>query len=290
MASFGFTRASEQDIFRIDSHQPNQAPSIPITGQEARQFYESLVNDEKATKKEKIRRRKKRTTRQELRNSSGRERTVNGESVSGQRGGGGEEERADGERRGELQGLRLLRCAHEGDTLAIKDLLGKGADIDFQRSPSTALRRVRDVLQRPAHRSPHLHPAPVQPAPPPSRPALLPAPSSTSYRMMLRSGWDPGSGLGPEGTGTRRPVPTVLKRDTQGLGYGRGKKPKVTHFKAMDTEAVQRDERRREMMEERRNRGERREEMRRKELRTRPGRETSGGTSICRTKNIILKD
>ncbi|KAI3353351.1 hypothetical protein L3Q82_019886, partial [Scortum barcoo] len=63
-------------------------------------------------------------------------------------------------------------------------------------------------------------------------------PSSNSYKMMVRCGWKPGTGLGPEGEGPKQPVPTVLKRDQQGLGYGQIKRAKVTHFQARDHNAV----------------------------------------------------
>lgn len=56
--------------------------------------------------------------------------------------------------------------------------------------------------------------------------------------MMVRSGWTPGTGLGPEGEGCRQPVSTVLKRDQEGLGFGRTKAAKVTHFQARDRDAV----------------------------------------------------
>lgn len=55
---------------------------------------------------------------------------------------------------------------------------------------------------------------------------------------MVRSGWKPGTGLGPEGEGTKQPVPTVLKRDQKGLGYGGTKRAKITHFQAKDHDAV----------------------------------------------------
>lgn len=100
---------------------------------------------------------------------------------------------------------------------------------------------------------------------PPPNPYYCLPPSSAGYRMMLRSGWAPGSGLGPEGSGAHQPVPTVLKRDTQGLGYGHNRKAKVTHFKAGDTQAIQVAEKR--WREERLGRGVRREEARRKEQR-----------------------
>lgn len=56
---------------------------------------------------------------------------------------------------------------------------------------------------------------------------------------MLRGGWEPGAGLGPGGTGPKRPVRTVLKRDHAGLGYGPSPRARVTHFEAGDTRAVQ---------------------------------------------------
>uniref|UniRef100_A0A3B4B6G4 G-patch domain-containing protein n=1 Tax=Periophthalmus magnuspinnatus TaxID=409849 RepID=A0A3B4B6G4_9GOBI len=308
----GFTRASDQDFFRIEAHRLVTAPSIAITGQDARQFYEHLVEDEKgdAAKMEKRSRRKGQLRRGAV-----------VPSVNGER---GEGERGDEERRGELQGLRLLRFAHEGDTCALKDLLTKGADINFQDSylwtslmcASYAGHReaVRLLLQRGAawvgvvdlqgrdardlamkgnapsvqsgsfapcprwcescrtsytgptssHLSSTLHLFNLH-RPPPTPSYCLPA-SSTSYQMMLRCGWAPGSGLGPEGSGAHQPVPTVLKRDTEGLGYGHGKKARVTHFKAMDVQAVLGEKGRRRKEEERRvGRGVRREEERKRE-------------------------
>lgn len=73
--------------------------------------------------------------------------------------------------------------------------------------------------------------------PPPTPYYCLP-PSSNSYKMMVRCGWKPGTGLGPEGEGPQQPVPTVLKRDQKGLGYGQMRRAKVTHFQARDRDAV----------------------------------------------------
>lgn len=56
--------------------------------------------------------------------------------------------------------------------------------------------------------------------------------------MMVRCGWKPGTGLGPEGEGREQPVSTVLKRDHKGLGYGQITRAKVTHFQARDHDAV----------------------------------------------------
>ncbi|KAG5278579.1 hypothetical protein AALO_G00100490 [Alosa alosa] len=74
----------------------------------------------------------------------------------------------------------------------------------------------------------------------PAAPHYCLPPSSASYRMMLRSGWNPGAGLGPEGQGPRQPVRTILKRDQAGLGYGPTPRPKVTHFQPKDAQAVER--------------------------------------------------
>ncbi|NXW80513.1 GPAN1 protein, partial [Hirundo rustica] len=57
------------------------------------------------------------------------------------------------------------------------------------------------------------------------------------YRLLLRAGWA-GGGLGPEGRGRRLPVPTELKRDRAGLGWGPAPRPRVTHFGPGDAAAV----------------------------------------------------
>ncbi|XP_077142025.1 G patch domain and ankyrin repeat-containing protein 1 isoform X2 [Ranitomeya variabilis] len=60
------------------------------------------------------------------------------------------------------------------------------------------------------------------------------------YKMMVKEGWDSEAGLGPDGSGRKFPVQTVLKRDHKGLGFQSNEKPKVTHFAANDTLAVAR--------------------------------------------------
>lgn len=75
---------------------------------------------------------------------------------------------------------------------------------------------------------------------PPSLPHYCLTPSSVGYKVMLRLGWNPHSGLGPEHSGRRDPVGTVLKSDTAGLGFGTAPRSKVTHFKANDVQAVRR--------------------------------------------------
>ncbi|XP_054912483.1 G patch domain and ankyrin repeat-containing protein 1 isoform X2 [Poeciliopsis prolifica] len=86
--------------------------------------------------------------------------------------------------------------------------------------------------------------------------------SSNSYRMMVRCGWKPGTGLGPEADGTKQPVSTVLKRDQKGLGFGPIKRPKVTHFKAGDADAVKNQY---QEKEEKGKRGQKKDEIKRKE-------------------------
>lgn len=62
--------------------------------------------------------------------------------------------------------------------------------------------------------------------------------SSPGFKLLLRAGWEPGMGLGPWGKGRVNPIPTVLKRDQEGLGYRSASQPRVTHFLAQDTRAV----------------------------------------------------
>ncbi|CAJ1053980.1 G patch domain and ankyrin repeat-containing protein 1 [Xyrichtys novacula] len=305
MASFGFTRANGLDVFSIESNQ-NQSgsrTSSSVSGAEVRQFYENLIQDE--SQKEGSRR-----TRSRRGPCRDQQRVRTSETDSGprrpQRGGPDLPERTM-----ELLGLRLLRCAHEGDISGLKDLLSKGADINYQdtffwtavmcaswscqraavrlllqrgaawvgvvdtqgrdardlaleaghsevveelesygRSPQTETQPDSSVSQlqwcgvcrseysgsQSSHLSSTLHQFSLR-RPSPTPYYCLP-PSSNSYKMMVRSGWKPGTGLGPEGEGPRQPVPTVLKRDQEGLGYGQVKRAKVTHFKARDREAV----------------------------------------------------
>ncbi|XP_054985680.1 G patch domain and ankyrin repeat-containing protein 1 [Sorex araneus] len=72
---------------------------------------------------------------------------------------------------------------------------------------------------------------------PPNLPLGVPT-SSPGFRLLLQGGWEPGMGLGPRGDGRANPIPTVLKRDQEGLGYRSSLQPRVTHFPAWDTRAV----------------------------------------------------
>lgn len=62
--------------------------------------------------------------------------------------------------------------------------------------------------------------------------------SSPGFKLLLKGGWEPGMGLGPQGKGRVNPIPTVLKRDQEGLGYRSALQPRVTHFRAQDIRAV----------------------------------------------------
>ncbi|KAK2714386.1 G patch domain and ankyrin repeat-containing protein 1 homolog [Artemia franciscana] len=54
--------------------------------------------------------------------------------------------------------------------------------------------------------------------------------SNIGYQLMLKSGWNPNVGLGPEGKGKKVPAKTALKTSRKGLGAEK-LEPRVTHFK-----------------------------------------------------------
>ncbi|XP_028259798.1 G patch domain and ankyrin repeat-containing protein 1 [Parambassis ranga] len=314
MAALGFTPASQQDIFSIESTRSENGPKTGsvLSGDEARKFYEDLMKDDKVRAGSRTNHQNRQKNRESIRRVRRRAQQVQTSVVQS---GGNEGHQMSGtsysERSQELQGLRLLRCAHEGDITGLKDLLARGVDINYQdtyfwtalmcaswsgqrsavglllqhgaawvgvvdiqgrdardlaleaghnevveelmgfgRSTQRDSQRNNSPLQRQwcdvcrsecsgslsSHLSSTLHQFNLR-RPPPTPYYCLP-PSSNSYKMMVRCGWQPGTGLGPEGEGTKQPVPTVLKRDQMGLGYGQGKKAKVTHFKARDHDAI----------------------------------------------------
>ncbi|XP_068607333.1 G patch domain and ankyrin repeat-containing protein 1 [Brachionichthys hirsutus] len=347
MATKGFALASGQDVFTIETvGQSSSIPGIKLSGKEARDFYEHLMKDEKGknvsscARIRKDGRERPNSQRDVPPNRRARRRGVRPADVGQpdpavQRGVESEGTQRT-ERFTELLGLRLLRCAHMGDTSGLRDLLSKGVDINFQdmylwtavmcacwmgqraavrlllqrgaawvgvvdmrgrdardlalegghadvleelesdgritqreaASPNSAAQprgcdtcRTTYTSSRPSHLSSTLHQFSLQ-QPLPTPYYCLP-PSSKSYKMMVRCGWKPGTGLGPDGEGSKQPVPTVLKRDQKGLGYGHIKRARVTHFKARDREAVKKASSAGE--EERGWRGQRKEESRRKE-------------------------
>lgn len=138
MATLGFTLARKQDIFSIEALEssPSQTSSTS-GGQEARQFYENLLKDGRLTLKRQCEqnRRNKRKKRR-----SSRRRTDTDAVVVERAAGGAEGTRiretsgghVNSEMSSELQGLKLLRFAQDGNLTGLKDLLSKGVDINFQ--------------------------------------------------------------------------------------------------------------------------------------------------------------
>uniref|UniRef100_A0A8C2WFV7 G-patch domain-containing protein n=1 Tax=Cyclopterus lumpus TaxID=8103 RepID=A0A8C2WFV7_CYCLU len=336
MAALGFTPASGQDLFCLEATELSSSKTgIALNGEEVRQFYENLMKEGKgqdASRREKECGREHRNKQRDGESSRrARRRARAAEMQPSQSGISGERDARRptiiSESTMELLGLRLLRCAHEGDTSGLKDLLSKGVDINVQdtyfwtavmcASWSGQRAAVRLLLQGgaawvgvvdtqgrdakdlaleaghnevleelesygrstappaqwcavcrseysdslPSHESSTLHQFSLRRAPP--TPYYCLPPSSNSYKMMVRCGWKPGSGLGPEGEGPHQPVPTVLKRDQTGLGFGHMKRAKVTHFQPRDCDAVKRPSKGRE---ERGGKGQRKEDSRRKEL------------------------
>ncbi|CAL8330924.1 unnamed protein product [Lota lota] len=348
MAALGFTPAKEQDIWIDKSEKTSLLPNA-ISGAEARSFYESLVKetdggrdfataDGGGVRRNTLKTNTCRPNRGDKhrlgRRSSGRrhvDRTVENNNSRDEhshartprRSPHGRPERPQGGNRPqhsgqtalsgttELHGLKLLRCAQEGDVSGLKDLLSRGVDINFQDTffwtammcaswagqraavrlllgqgaawvgvVDTRGRDARELAHTAGHQgiveeldgfetntqqvtqpdrrfpvrqwcemcgshfsghssshlSSTLHQFSLHRQPPTPQ-YCLPA-SSASYKMMVRYGWDPRTGLGPDGGGPKQPVSTVLKRDHKGLGYGPMKRPRVTHFPAKDTKAV----------------------------------------------------
>lgn len=62
--------------------------------------------------------------------------------------------------------------------------------------------------------------------------------TNVGFQMLLQQGWDRESGLGAECDGVIYPVKTTLRKPRSGLGTQQPNKPKVTHFKPFDLDAV----------------------------------------------------
>lgn len=150
MASRGFTPASGQDVFSIEQpEQFNSFTNSALTGREAKNFYENLVRNETGGNGSIVvlRSEGEGSTQQSQRNRESRRRrarearrvptTGASEPRRDAEGEGSQTVRSENntelsERTVELQGLRLLRCAHNGDISGLKDLLSRGADVNFQ--------------------------------------------------------------------------------------------------------------------------------------------------------------
>lgn len=62
--------------------------------------------------------------------------------------------------------------------------------------------------------------------------------SNVGFQMMRRTGWRVDEGLGPEGSGRKNPIKTVLKQDRAGLGLVENPAKRISHFDAFDHSAV----------------------------------------------------
>lgn len=131
MATFGFTPATEQERFSIETFKSSRSilTTSALSGEEVKNFYENLMKDDGRQDKNKHRKpESRRRSRRRVRGHS---------DVPVQRGTGDREGHQTGEtghteRSRELMGLRFLHCAHEGNISGLKDLLSKGVDINFQ--------------------------------------------------------------------------------------------------------------------------------------------------------------
>lgn len=152
MATRGFTPASGQDVFCIEpTEQFNSSTNSALTGREAKIFYENLVQDEtsgngstsvlrpegEGSTQQSQRSRESRNRRRRVREMRRVQTAAASEPRRDEEGQSNQTERAENntghaERSVELQGLRLLRCAHNGDISGLKDLLRRGADVNFQ--------------------------------------------------------------------------------------------------------------------------------------------------------------
>lgn len=157
MATRGFTPASGQDVFCIEpSERLSPSTSSALSGREAKIFYENLTRDDArgngstgvlrpeggGSTRRSQRSRESRNSRRRVRETRRVQPAGASEAAVGDdEGQSNQTERAEnnaghgGERSAELQGLRLLRCAHNGDIAGLKDLLRRGADVNFQVRP-----------------------------------------------------------------------------------------------------------------------------------------------------------
>lgn len=158
MATRGFTPASGQDVFSIEQRERSTSwTNCTVSGREAKNFYENLIRDETggggstgvlppqgedSTKQSQRNRQSRRRRVREMTRvqpagaSEPRRDTEEGQGNQPERPGNN---RDQAERTVELQGLRLLRCAHNGDISGLKDLLSRGADVNFQVQQAVCL-------------------------------------------------------------------------------------------------------------------------------------------------------
>ncbi|XP_063365317.1 G patch domain and ankyrin repeat-containing protein 1 homolog [Cydia amplana] len=65
--------------------------------------------------------------------------------------------------------------------------------------------------------------------------------TNRGYQIMLKTGWDRDSGLGPEGAGKKYPIRTVQKKDRKGLGNVKKEEPKEDTVKHKTRKSLVRD-------------------------------------------------
>lgn len=152
MATRGFTPASGQDVFSIEPSERLSSPTTSVlTGSEAKGFYENVIRNDNGRngsdsvitpegdgcrhRCQKNKESRGRVSRRRVRAAEmRRDQTDRAPHQRGAEASGSQTDQpADNtERPVELKGLRLLRCAHEGNISGLKDLLSRGADINFQ--------------------------------------------------------------------------------------------------------------------------------------------------------------
>uniref|UniRef100_A0A8D3BIJ8 Uncharacterized protein n=1 Tax=Scophthalmus maximus TaxID=52904 RepID=A0A8D3BIJ8_SCOMX len=107
-------------IFSTDAKgQSSSRTGSVLSGEEARRFYENVMRD----CDERGRDGPKRASRRKDYDEDAQRRETAAAAAR---------ETGNSERSAELQGLRFLRCAHEGDTSGLKELLSREVDINFQ--------------------------------------------------------------------------------------------------------------------------------------------------------------
>lgn len=62
--------------------------------------------------------------------------------------------------------------------------------------------------------------------------------SNVGFQMLLQQGWNRDRGLGAEQNGIIYPIKTTLRKPRSGLGVRQCNKPKITHFKPFDRDAI----------------------------------------------------
>lgn len=62
--------------------------------------------------------------------------------------------------------------------------------------------------------------------------------TNVGFQMLLQQGWNRDSGLGAQQNGIIYPIKTTLRKPRSGFGVHQRNKPKITHFKPFDRDAI----------------------------------------------------